>query len=413
MKILHTSDWHLGRSLYGKKRYEEFEKFLSWLENTIKDKNVDALIVSGDVFDNSTPGNRAQEIYYNFLRNISASTCRHTIITAGNHDSPSFLNAPKEILKFLNVYVVGSASENPEDEVFVLYDREGKAEAVVCAVPYLRDRDIRTADAGESFEEKNIKLVEGIKNHYSSVCNTAEKKIKEIIDNGQDKVPLIATGHLFTAGGKTVDGDGVRDLYVGSLAHIGKDLFPDSIDYLALGHLHVPQVVGGDENFRYSGSPIPMGFGEAGQDKKVILADFTDNDTSITEITVPCFQKLEKITGDIPEILERIDQLRFENSNAWIEIEYTGDSDSATLREKLEESVNDTLIEIRRIKNRQFMQKIIQRADIEEELDSLDEKEVFSRCLDSYEVPEDERAELIYAYSEIINLIHEEDLNRE
>ena len=413
MRILHTSDWHLGRSLYGKKRYEEFEKFLTWLEKTIKEEKIDTLIVSGDIFDNSTPGNRAQEIYYNFLRNISASSCRNTIITAGNHDSPSFLNAPREILKFLNVYVVGSASDNPEDEVFVLYDNEKKPEAVVCAVPYLRDRDIRTADAGESYEEKNIKLVEGVKNHYRAVCQAAEKKINQIAVEGFQKVPLIATGHLFTAGGKTVEGDGVRDLYVGSLAHIGKDIFPSSIDYLALGHLHVPQIVGGDEKIRYSGSPLPMGFGEANQEKIVIIADFINNDIEITVKPVPCFQRLERITGDIQKILEKIDQLRFENSRAWIEVEYTGNEGAGNIREILEESVNGTAIEIRRIKNKQFMQKIVQKEDLDEELDNLNEKDVFIRCLDSYEVPEDERAELIAAHSEIVNIIHEEDLNRE
>ena len=377
MKILHTSDWHLGRSLYGKKRYEEFEKFLSWLENTVIEENIDALIVAGDIFDNSTPGNRAQELYYNFLRNISASSCRHTIITAGNHDSPSFLNAPREILKFLNVYVVGSVSENPEEEVIVLYDNDKKAEAVVCAVPYLRDRDIRTADAGETFEDKNIKLTEGIKNHYISVCEAAERKIWEITDTGADRVPLIATGHLFTAGGRTVDGDGVRDLYIGSLAHIGKDIFPSYIDYLALGHLHVPQTVGGDENIRYSGSPLPMGFGEAKQEKIVVIADFKKNNAVIYEKTVPCFQKLERITGDLPVILERIDRMRFENSSAWLEIEYTGNENTGSLRDILENAVSDTSMEIRRIKNRQLIQKLIEISGREEELDDLDEKEVF------------------------------------
>ena len=412
MKILHTSDWHLGRSLYGKKRYEEFAEFLSWLEKTIKDEKIDALIVAGDVFDNSTPGNKAQELYYNFLCRIASSSCRHIIITAGNHDSPSFLNAPKEILKYLNVYVAGSASENPEDELFVLYDSSGSPEAVVCAVPYLRDRDIRTAEAGESFEDKNRKLIEGIKTHYESVCAAAEKKLSEI-SSGSEKIPLIATGHLFTAGGKTSEGDGVRDLYVGSLAHIDKSLFPSVIDYLALGHLHVPQKVGGEDNIRYSGSPIPMGFGEAKQEKKVVTVDFSQSPHEIKEINVPCFQKLERISGDLNIILEKIDQLRFENSSEWLEIEYTGKEPAGSLRETLENAVEGTSIEIRRIKNRHFIQKLIKKSEKAEELDDLNEQDVFIRCLDSYEVPENERKDLISAYSEIINSICEEDLNAE
>ena len=99
MKILHTSDWHLGRSLYGKKRYEEFEKFLEWLENTIIENNIDALIIAGDVFDNSTPGNRAQHLYYSFLCRVSLSCCRHIVVVAGNHDSPSFLECSQGNIK--------------------------------------------------------------------------------------------------------------------------------------------------------------------------------------------------------------------------------------------------------------------------------------------------------------------------
>ncbi|MBT5267882.1 MAG: exonuclease subunit SbcD, partial [Candidatus Marinimicrobia bacterium] len=178
MKILHTSDWHLGRSLYGRKRYEEFSAFLDWLDKTIEDEKVDALLVAGDVFDTSTPSNRAQELYYRFLCRVAASCCRHVVVIAGNHDSPSFLNAPKELLRALNVYVVGSVSDALDDEVIVLH-KDGKPEAIVCAVPYLRDKDIRTVEPGENIDDKNAKLVEGLKNHYANVCDIAEQKRAE------------------------------------------------------------------------------------------------------------------------------------------------------------------------------------------------------------------------------------------
>ena len=158
MKFLHTSDWHLGRSLYGRKRYEEFTAFLDWLTQTIEDEKIDALLVAGDVFDTSTPSNRAQELYYRFLCRVAASCCRHVVVVAGNHDSPSFLNAPKELLRALNVYVVGSMTEAYEDEVFIL-QADDKPEAIVCAVPYLRDKDIRTVEPGETIDDKNAKLV--------------------------------------------------------------------------------------------------------------------------------------------------------------------------------------------------------------------------------------------------------------
>lgn len=253
MKILHTSDWHLGRTLYGRKRYTEFAAFLDWLGDTIENEAVDALLVAGDVFDTSTPSNQAQALYYRFLCRIAASSCRHVVIIAGNHDSPSFLEAPGELLRVLNVYVVGSMSDKLEDEVIVLDDEKGNPQAVVCAVPYLRDREVRSVEPGENQDDKNRKLIAGLKNHYASVCRLAENRRQELQQDAALTIPLIAMGHLFTAGGKTLDGDGVRELYVGNLAHVGGDVFPGCIDYLALGHLHVPQRVGNDERMRYSG----------------------------------------------------------------------------------------------------------------------------------------------------------------
>ena len=117
LTILHTSDWHLGRRLYGRMRYEEFEAFLSWLQETISAQKVDVLIVAGDIFDTMTPSNRAQALYYEFLGKVSKLCCEHIVIVAGNHDSPTFLDAPSKVLKFLNVHVIGTACDDLNDEV--------------------------------------------------------------------------------------------------------------------------------------------------------------------------------------------------------------------------------------------------------------------------------------------------------
>ncbi|MFZ2950297.1 MAG: exonuclease subunit SbcD, partial [Desulfuromonadaceae bacterium] len=207
MKVLHTSDWHIGRALYGRKRYEEFEQFLDWLIGCIESERVEALLVAGDVFDNGTPSNRALELYYRFLCRVAGAGCRHVVVTAGNHDSPSLLNAPREVLRFLNVHVVGCMAEAAEDELVVLHDADGKPELIICAVPYLRDRDIRRAEAGETFEDKGRKLVDGIRDHYRQVGEAAVAKRSEFAEN----LPIVAMGHLFTSGGQTVEGDGVRD----------------------------------------------------------------------------------------------------------------------------------------------------------------------------------------------------------
>lgn len=412
MKVLHTSDWHLGRSLYGKKRYEEFSAFLYWLTQTIENEKVDALLVAGDIFDTSTPSNRAQELYYRFLCRVAASCCRHVVVVAGNHDSPSFLNAPKELLRALNVYVVGSMTEVLEDEVFVLHAHD-KPEAIVCAVPYLRDKDIRTIEPGETIDDKNAKLVEGLKKHYTDVCVIAEQKRTEFRNTGNDSIPILAMGHLFATGGKTIDGDGVRELYVGSLAHVSKDVFPSIIDYLALGHLHVPQTVGGAEHIRYCGSPIPMGYGETTQKKKVVLIEFNGTTPNIQELPVPCFQELIRIVGALDDIHAKLEKLKKEESSAWLEIEYTGSDIIDNLREILEESMDGSAMEIRRIKNRRSMDRVIRAAAEDETLDDLDSGDVFIRCLDTFEVPEGDREGLTDSYNEILKSLHENDVNAE
>jgi DNA repair protein SbcD/Mre11 len=414
MKILHTSDWHLGRSLYGRKRYVEFTEFLDWLSCTIETEKIDVLLISGDVFDTSTPGNRAQELYYRFLYKVSGSCCCHVVIIAGNHDSPSFLDAPKALLRVLNVYVVGLKTEDPEDELIVLYNEFDIPEAIVCAVPYLRDKDIRIVQSGETIEDKNLRLIEGLKSHYSEICALAGHKKKELINKHKiSTIPVIAMGHLFTAEGKTVEGDGVRDLYVGSLAHVDRDVFPDIIDYAALGHLHVSQRVGDVDHIRYSGSPIPMGFGEAYHDKKVIVVEFSQKSTAIEEHLIPCFQPLECITGSMDEIQSRIEQLKDANSNAWLEIKYTGSDIISNLRDMLEEALDDTSMEIRRIKNERITDKIISSIHENETLDDLNENDVFERCLELYDVPLTERNELMFSYKEILQSLYEEDINAE
>ena len=409
LKLLHTSDWHIGRTLYGRKRYEEFEAFLTWLAETIQQNEIDALLVAGDVFDTSAPSNRAQELYYRFLCRVAASSCRHVVVVAGNHDSPSFLNAPKELLKALDVHVVGSSTESPEDEVLVLRNEQDAPELIVCAVPYLRDRDIRVAEAGESVEDKERKLIEGIRTHYAAVAALAEQKREEL---GVD-IPIVGTGHLFTAGGQTVDGDGVRELYVGSLAHVTAGIFPACFNYLALGHLHVPQEVNGSKTIRYSGSPLPMGFGEAKQQKSVCLVEFHSTAASLQLIDVPVFQKLERVKGDWEGISSRILELTATDTQGWLEVIYDGTEVIGDLRERLEAAISGTQMEILRIKNNRIIDRVLGQIHEEETLDDLNVDDVFERCLAVHEVPEDQRPELLRAYQETVSSLYEDDVQAE
>lgn len=404
MKIIHTSDWHIGRSLYGRKRYEETEAFLNWLVELIAREKVDVLLAAGDVFDNTAPSHQAQELYYRFLCRVAETSCRHVVIIAGNHDSPSFLNAPREVLRYLNVYVIGCITESAADEVLVLDDVQGRPELIVCAVPYLRDRDIRTSDAGESPEDKERKLLEGIKNHYQEVCTIAEEARTRL----NLEIPIAAMGHLFIAGGRTVEGDGVRNLYVGSLVRVGNDVFPPSIDYLALGHLHIAQQVGHSDTRRYSGSPLPMGFGEAKQAKKIYQVDFSGLKPMVTDITVPEFQALECIRGDWETIAERLDELKDSTSSVWLEVIYEGQEIISDLRERLDDAITGTRLEILRVKNNRVLQRALSTMPGEEALGELDVREVFGRCLDAHDVPAEQRELLLKTYEEVLASLEQE-----
>ncbi len=409
MKILHTSDWHLGRSLYGRKRYEEFAGFLDWLAHLLEQEHIDVLLVAGDIFDTTAPSNRAQELYYQFLCRAAESTCRHVVITAGNHDSPSFLNAPRELLRHLQVYIVGNTGDSPEEEVFLLKDSHGEAELIVCAVPYLRDRDIRSVEAGETPEDKERKLIEGIRGHYALVAEQAQ----DILNGLEKPVPVIAMGHLFAAGGNTVEGDGVRELYVGTLAHVRADIFPAEFDYVALGHLHTAQLVAGQEKIRYSGTPLPMSFSEASRDKQVIMINFNEDQMEITPIPVPLFQALRSIRGDWEQIEQQIILLKSEAQSVWLEIIYEGAEIISDLREKLDELVADTDLEILRVKNNRLWEQEKSLLGEGEMLSELDVAEVFELCLQAHDVETEQGEDLLKLYNEVVDLLNTEDLRAE
>lgn len=412
LKVLHTSDWHLGRSLYGQRRYPEFDALLAWMLGAMREHRIDVLLIAGDVFDTTTPSNRAMQQYYRFLRQAADTGCQHVVIIGGNHDSPTLLDAPRDILKLLNVHVVGAKTDNPADEVLRLDDGDGRPLLLVCAVPYLRDRDIRTAEAGETIDDKEQKLLNGIKSHYQAVTDAAGQQREALQAHYETDIPLIGMGHLWASGARTVEGDGVRDLYVGSLAHVSADIFPATLDYVALGHLHVPQTVGGHSHIRYSGSPLPMGFGEALQQKSVCVIDFDGRKSALSQLEIPCFQRLRQLSGSVATLQTELQALLTDGESTWVEIIYTGDDIVPDLREKLLEALADDtegLITLLRVKNQRISAQTLHAQDSEQTLDDLSPQDVFERCLDAHEVPAEQRPELLHLYQDIMQKIQETD----
>lgn len=312
MKILHTSDWHIGQNFMGKSREEEHFAFFTWLYEIIKSNDIDALIVAGDIFDTGTPPNYALELYYNFLKQLSSISNLYIIITAGNHDSISTLKAPKQLLHALNVHVVTSGDED-ENELVPIY-KEKELIGIVCAVPFLRDSVVRKSISSQTLSEKEFSLNEGIKNHYTSVYDEALK----ITDK---KVPLIATGHLTTVGSRTSESE--RDIYIGGTIDIGSDFLGKYFDYVALGHLHINQIVG-VEHVRYSGSPIALSFSEAKNRKRVNIVTFLDDEVKVEELDIPQTRALLVIRGDLESIVKELEKI--EDKTSWIEIHVNDDN---------------------------------------------------------------------------------------
>jgi exonuclease SbcD len=409
LRVLHTADWHIGRTLHGKRRYDEFTQFFAWLADTIEEQAIDVLLVAGDIFDVSSPSSRAQELYYNFLTTVAHSSCRHVVIIAGNHDSPTFLDAPKRILKTLAVTVLGCKPASAEDAVVILKNTQNIPELIVCAVPYLRDSDVRKVNADERIEDKDRNLVAGVRDYYAAVATVAAHHQAAL---GQH-IPIIGTGHLYTAGGQTVDGDGVRELYIGSLARITADIFPAEFNYVALGHLHVAQVVNKSPHIRYSGSPIPMGFGEATHTKSLCIVDFAGTSPIIRTHDIPMFQQLARIKGDLAHITAQLHALIATKTTVWAEVTYDSPTVVSNLSDTIEQIVKGSQVEILVIKNTQPNTHGIKRTSITETLDTLTTDEVFTRYLVAHHIPDAQHPMLIQAYQEIVGSINEHDTHAE
>ena len=330
MKILHTSDWHLGQSFFTKSRKNEHAAFLKWLLQQVEAHQIDAIIVAGDVFDTGTPPSYARELYHAFIGELQGMQCT-LVVLGGNHDSVSVLNESKALLKYLNSHVIASTYGDLSEQVITLNDRNGQPSAVLCAVPFIRPRDVLVSEAGQSATDKRQALGDAIKQHYGALYNEAlslrasiEEKQAEQGSKNSAAIPIIATGHLTALG--VSQSESVRDIYIGTLEGFDAKGFPPA-DYIALGHIHRPQKVAKTEHIRYSGSPIPLSFDELNTQKQVVLVTFESESTTptISTLPVPRFQAMEVIKGDLKAIEAAINK-----SDAITLASQTDDAVSAT-----------------------------------------------------------------------------------
>lgn len=397
MKILHTSDWHLGQKLLQNDRHNEFEMALDWLLQTIEQEKVDVLLVAGDVFDIGNPPNQARQLYYDFLGKLMRSSCRHIVITGGNHDSPSMLNAPKALLASLNVHVVGAFSGDLEDELIVLKDKNNTPELVVAAVPFLRDRDLRVSMAGETQQDRNNRLQAGLTQHYEDLAQLASKYKKA-------NIPFVAMGHLYAK--NAVAADKQDNIYLGNRENIEASQFPALFNYVALGHIHRAQIVGGEEHIRYSGSLIPLSFSERGDVKGVYLLETKQKDiSSIKSIKTPVFRRLKSITGDLEKVQKALERFAATNDShltAWVEVSVETDTYIPQLDELLRSFTENMNLELVKIRiNRPYLSLSNEKA-VMPDLEDLAIDDVFKKRCESYgDITDDQLNNLMETFSEL------------
>jgi len=376
MKILHTSDWHIGQKFMGKSRQEEHTAFLAWLYETIQKESIDVLIVAGDIFDTGNPPNYALELYYNFLKELFSLQNLTVIITAGNHDSISTLKASKQLLESMNIHVITSG-ESDENELVSIY-KDDTLQGVVCAVPFLRDSVVRKAVSGQTINDKESSLNDGIKQHYKDVYEEAKKLTKE------DSLPLIATGHLTTVGSRTSESE--RDIYIGGTLDIGSGFLGKYFDYVALGHLHINQTVGCD-HVRYSGSPIPLSFSESNQKKKVNIISFENGKVTVEEVEVPLYRKLQVLKGDLETIKKELENI--DDKTTWIEV-HLKDENPMFANQAIREYAQELELTVLAIKIDRTQKKLKAEELNVVSLDELTPTEVFQRRLDVEELADKE-----------------------
>lgn len=302
MKIIHTADWHIGKRLHNFELDEDFQLFINWFIKIIQEQHVELVLIAGDIFDFSNPSSHSRQQFYNALIRLQQLDCK-IIITGGNHDSPAMLNAPREILKAINISVLGGMPTHEEELIIPIKNQQNKIELIVHAIPFLRDADLRKATDGILYEDRIKAVQDGIENIYKKSISLGKKKFPHL--------PHIAMGHLFTAGVSTSESE--REIQIGNEAKFEAQRLGNEFSYIALGHIHKPQKINASVPAYYSGSPLPLSFSERMDEKRILLLDTTKG-FEPESIPVPTFRKLIKLSGNLNQIRQKLKNLEVEST---------------------------------------------------------------------------------------------------
>ncbi len=351
MKILHTADWHLGQLFHEYDRTFEHSRFLRWLINTAHTLEIDAMLISGDVFDVSNPSAVSTSLYYNFLREITHALPKlQIVITAGNHDSATRLESPRALLEAFNVTVLGLIPRKEDNTVdyekliIPLRNKSGVRKAWCMAIPFLRMGDYPT--------------IENATQPYSEgVCQFYSESYKFALSKQENGEAIITMGHLHCLNAETSANDKSERAIMGGIEFVSSSAFHPDIAYIALGHIHKAQRVGGRENVRYSGSPIPMSFSELNYKHQVVVFDIENGIAdNIQAIEIPVTVELLRIPAkpkSFSDVLMELDFLPEANPEKqlapYLEVRVLLDGPEPSLRHKIEAAIENKQVRLTRI----------------------------------------------------------------
>ncbi len=349
IRILHTADWHLGQTFFGYDRTEEHEVFLNWLAEEIRQKEIDALIIAGDVFDVSNPSAASQSMYYQFIYRVTAENpYLQIVIVAGNHDSAARLEAPLPLLQAMRTEVRGvvrklEGGEIDYDHLTVeLKNRKGEVELLCMAVPFLRQGDY------PAVQTEGNPYAEGVRELYAQLLQRLWKRRTE-------NQAILAIGHLQATGSEIAEKDYSERTVIGGLECVSPEAFSEQIAYTALGHIHKAQRVSGRENVRYAGSPIPMSFAEKHYHHGVVMVTFDGGcAVDIERLECPKLIPLVSVPNGEPvspeAILEALKELpETEVVAPYLEVKVLLEEPEPMLRQEIEDALANKNYRLARI----------------------------------------------------------------
>lgn len=351
MRLLHTSDWHLGQSLHNFERGYEHQRFLDWLLDTIVTEQADALLIAGDIFDNANPSSAAQRQLYRFLQQAKARAPQlDLIVIAGNHDSPGRLEAPGPLLEAHGTQVIGNVPRGADGQIDVerlvlpLTGKSGQVEAWCMAIPFLRPGDVPRPPEVTSEVPPEVQpedQPEGQPNaqpedqpdaqpdapppssphqpqavadpYLAGIALLYQQAYAVAQARRQPGQSIVAMGHCHMVDGQ-MSNDSERRIVIGGTEMLPAGIFDPAIAYAALGHLHLAQAVGKQEHIRYCGSPIPLSFAETGYRHQILRVDLDPASASCEVVAIPVPRAVELMRvpakpAPLEQVLEQLAQL--------------------------------------------------------------------------------------------------------